>query len=153
MMIGIFSTSWLSDPDRALWALILVSVWQYSGFMMLIYIAGLTGISRELLEAGRIDGCTSGQLVSRIVLPLMVSSFVICIFLSITRCFMAYDLNLSLTDGGPFGSTVMASMYVYQKAFITKDYGLGQTEAVVLFLICAAVSVSQVYIGKKREVE
>lgn len=151
--IGFLSSSWLSDPTKALVALIIVSVWQYSGFMMLIYIAGLMSVPKELVEAGAIDGCGKGQTLRYVILPQMRSSFVICFFLSITRCFMAYDLNLSLTDGGPFGSTEMAAMHVYQKAFVSKDYGVGQTEAVVLFLICAAVSLIQAYIGKRNEVD
>lgn len=150
--IDFLSSSWLSDPVKAMAALIVVSVWQNSGFMMLIYIAGLTGVPGELVEAGVIDGCGKKQLLRHIILPQMASSFVICLFLSITRCFMTYDLNLSLTDGGPFGSTQMASMYVYQKAFVSKNYGMGQTEAVILFLICAAVSITQVWIGKRKEV-
>lgn len=151
--IGFLSSSWLSDPVKAMAALVIVSVWQNSGFMMLIYIAGLTSVPKELTEAGVIDGCGKKQLLCHVILPQMVSSFVICLFLSITRCFMTYDLNLSLTDGGPFGSTQMSSMYVYQKAFVSKNYGLGQTEAVMLFLVCAAVSIIQVLIGKRNEVE
>lgn len=151
--LELLSSSWLSDPIKAMSALIIVSVWQNSGFMMLIYIAGLTGVPKDLKEAGVIDGCEKGQLLRYVVLPQMVSSFVICLFLSITRCFMTYDLNLSLTKGGPFGKTQMASMYVYQKAFVTKNYGLGQTEAVVLFIVCAVISIIQVLIGKKNEVE
>ena len=66
---------------------------------------------------------------------------------------MTYDLNLSLTDGGPFGTTEMAAMHVYQQAFVSHNYGVGQAEAVVLFVICAAVSVLQVYIGRRNEVD
>ena len=149
--IGFLSTSWLSDPRKAIAALIIVSVWQYSGFMMLIYIAGLMSVSKDLKEAGVIDGCSKGQVLRYIVLPQMRFSFVICLFLSITRCFMTYDLNLSLTEGGPFGSTQMAAMYVYHQAFVSKDYGVGQAEAVILFFICAAISVTQVYLGRKNE--
>ena len=149
--IGFLETSWLSDPKMAVVALIIVSVWQYSGFMMLIYIAGLTSVPKELIEAGVIDGCGKTQVLKNIILPQMRSSFVICLFLSITRCFMTYDLNLSLTEGGPFGTTQMAAMYVYQKAFVSKDYGVGQAEAVILFVICAAISVLQVYIGRRNE--
>lgn len=149
--IGFLSTSWLSDPTKAIVALIIVSVWQYSGFMMLIYIAGLMSVPKNLKEAGIIDGCSKGQVLRYIVLPQMRSSFVICLFLSITRCFMTYDLNLSLTEGGPFGSTQMAAMYVYQQAFVSKNYGVGQAEAVILFVICAAISVVQVYLGRNEE--
>lgn len=151
--IGFLSSSWLSDPIKAMGALIVVSVWQYSGFMMLIYIAGLTSVPKELIEAGTMDGSSKRQSLRYIILPQMNASFVICLFLSITRCFMTYDLNLSLTNGGPFGSTKMAAMHVYQQAFVSKNYGLGQTEAVVLFLICAVISVTQVYIGKRNEVD
>lgn len=151
--IGFLSTSWLSDPTKAVAALIIVSVWQYSGFMVLIYIAGLMGVSKSLKEAGVIDGCSRWQVLRYIVIPQMRSSFVICLFLSITRCFMTYDLNLSLTEGGPFGSTQMAAMYVYQQAFVSKQYGVGQAEAVFLFIICAVISVFQVMIGRRNAEE
>lgn len=151
--IGIFAKSWLSSGPTAFLALIIVTIWQYSGYMMLIYIAGLTGVSPDLREAAKIDGCNESQVTRSIVIPLMRSSFTICLFLSITRCFMVYDLNLSLTAGGPYGSTVMAAMYVYQKAFSQKAYGVGQTEAIVLFLFTAVIAVSQTMISKKKEVE
>ena len=63
------------------------------------------------------------------------------------------DLNFSLTEGNPFGSTVMASMYVYRKAFSEKNYGLGQTEAIILFVVCAIVSLLQIYVTKRKEIE
>ena len=151
--IGFLSKSWLSDTKLAMAALILVTVWQYSGYMMLIYIAGLMNVPRELLEAGKIDGCDEKACRKYIVMPMMISSFIICIFLTITRCFMTYDLNFSLTEGNPFGSTVMASMYVYRKAFSEKNYGLGQTEAILLFVVCAFVSLMQIYFTKKKEVQ
>lgn len=151
--IGIFSKSWLSDPTRAFWALVIVTVWQLSGYMMLIYISGLTGVSQDVIEAAKIDGCTSAQTTWYITLPLMASSFTICIFLSITRSFMVYDVNLALTEGGPFGSTVLSAMYVYQKAFSNKEYGAGQAEALILFLVIAVIAVTQAFIGKSKEVE
>ena len=151
--IGIDSISMLSTEVGAFWALVIVTVWQYSGYMMLIYIAGLTGVSTDLLEAGKIDGCTDHQTTRYIVLPLMTQSFTICLFLTITRCFMVYDLNLSLTAGGPYGSTTLAAMSVYEKAFAAKQYGQGQTEAVVLFIITAIVAVAQARMGKSKEVE
>lgn len=151
--IGIFAKSWLSEPTTAFMALIVVTIWQLSGYMMLIYIAGLTGVAEELREAAKIDGCTEGQVTKHIVLPLMRSSFTICLFLTITRCFMVYDLNLSLTAGGPFGSTVLAAMHVYNKAFVEKAYGVGQTEAIILFLFTAAIAVFQAKLNKSKEVE
>ena len=65
---------------------------------------------------------------------------------------MVYDVNLSLTKGDPFNSSVMAAMHVYNKAFVYKDYGTGQAEALILFIVCAIIGITQVYVGKKGEV-
>ena len=147
------TVSLLSTPNGAMFCLILVSVWQYAGYMMLIYVAGFMSVSKDVQEASLIDGCTPAQAMKNVTIPLMRSSFVQCIFLSITRCFVVYDVNLPLTKGEPFGSSVLAAMHVYNQAFTYKNYGLGQAEAVILFLVCAIVGVTQVMVGKKGEVE
>lgn len=152
--VAIFSsTSLLATTNGAMFCLILVSVWQYAGYMMLIYVAGFMSVSKDVQEAAMIDGCTPGQAMMNVTIPLMRSSFVQCIFLSITRCFVVYDVNLSLTNGEPFNSSVLAAMHVYNQAFTYKNYGLGQAEALILFLVCAIVGVTQVMVGKKGEVE
>lgn len=153
LSIGALSTSWLATTGGAMMCLIIVSVWQYAGYMMLIYVAGFMSVSEDVLEAAKIDGCTNTQSIIHISVPLMASSFVQCLFLTITRCFMVYDVNLSLTNGEPFNSSVLAAMHVYNQAFTYKNYGTGQAEALVLFVVCAAVGIAQVYIGKKAEVE
>ena len=145
--------SLLSSTGGAMFCLILVSVWQYAGYMMLIYVAGFMGVSDSLKEAAMIDGCTPSQAMRNVTIPLMRTSFVTCIFLSITRCFVVYDVNLSLTNGEPFNSSVLAAMHVYNKAFTYKDFGTGQAEALILFVVCAIIGIAQVYIGKKGEVE
>ncbi len=145
--------SLLATPNGAMFCLIVVSVWQYAGYMMLIYVAGFMSVSKDVQEASLIDGCTPSQAMKNVTIPLMRSSFVQCIFLSITRCFVVYDVNLSLTKGEPFGSSVLAAMHVYNQAFTYKNYGLGQAEALILFLVCAIVGVTQVMVGKKGEVE
>ena len=152
LSVGALSTSWLATTNGAMACLIIVSVWQYAGYMMLIYVAGFMSVSKSLMEAAQIDGCTKTQATINVTIPLMRSSFVQCLFLTITRCFMVYDVNLSLTKGEPFNSSVMAAMHVYNQAFTYKNYGLGQAEALVLFIVCAIVGVTQVYIGKKGEV-
>ena len=115
--------------------------------------AGFMGVSDSLKEAAMIDGCTPSQAMRNVTIPLMRTSFVTCIFLSITRCFVVYDVNLSLTNGEPFMSSILAAMHVYNKAFIYKDFGTGQAEALILFVVCAIIGIAQVYIGKKGEVE
>ena len=144
--------SLLSTPNGAMFCLILVSVWQYAGYMMLIYVAGFMSVDQSLKEAAMIDGCNKGKAMWHVVIPLMRSSFVQCIFLSTTRCFMVYDLNLSLTKGEPFNQSVLAAMHVYNQAFVYKNYGTGQAEALVLFIVCAVIGMLQVYFGKKGEV-
>lgn len=152
LSIDAMSTSWLATTNGAMFCLIIVSVWQYAGYMMLIYVAGFMSVSDDVLEAAMIDGCTHIQSIVHISVPLMVSSFVQCLFLTVTRCFMVYDVNLSLTKGEPFNSSVMAAMHVYNQAFTYKNYGTGQAEALILFIVCAVVGVLQVYVGKKAEV-
>ncbi|MBQ7372468.1 MAG: sugar ABC transporter permease, partial [Blautia sp.] len=136
------TTSLLGSTNGAMAALIIVSVWQFAGYMMLIYVAGFMSVSKTLMEAAQIDGCTQSQSTWYVTVPLMRASFVQCLFLSITRCFMVYDVNLSLTKGEPFGSSVMAAMHVYNQAFTYKNYGTGQAQALILFIVCAIVGVT-----------
>jgi len=147
------STSILTDENRAIWGLIVVSVWQYSGYLMLIYIAGFMSVPSDLLEASEIDGATGFKKVWYVTIPLMIPAFVICLFISISRSFMTYDLNLSLTKGEPYGATQLIAMHIYQKAFSSQEYGTGQAEAIVLFFIVAIATGIQVYFTKKMEVE
>ena len=147
-----FEISWLSEPNKAFLALVLVSVWQLSGYMILIYVAGFMGLSEDVMEAASIDGASGWKKMKNIILPLMMPSITICLFLTLSRAFMVYDVNLSLTGGAPYGSTEMAAMHVYEKAFTSRQFGTGQAEAIVLFLIVACISGIQVYITKKKEV-
>jgi len=147
------STSMLTNPDRAIMAMIIVTVWQYAGYLMMIYIAGFVGIPKDIAEAAEIDGATGLKKLIKVTVPLMVPSFIICFFISVSRGFMAYDLNLALTDGDPYGSTRLASMHIYQKAFQANQYAVGQAEALILFIVVAIVAVTQVLLTKRFEVE
>lgn len=149
---NLFEISWLSKPNTAFAAMVLVTVWQLSGYMILIYVAGFTGLDTEVMEAAGIDGASGWKKMKNIILPLMMPSITICLFLTLSRAFMVYDVNLSLTGGAPYGSTEMAAMHVYEKAFTSRQFGTGQAEAIVLFLIVACISGIQVYITKKKEV-
>lgn len=151
--IDILKNSWIANEDMAFWALVVGFVWQYTGYMMIIYIAGFTNIPKELLEAASIDGANGLMRMKHIIIPFMVPSFVICLFLSVQRGFMVYDVNLALTNGGPYRSTELISMDVYQRAFLERDYGGGQAAAFFLFLLVLIVTVSQTYFMKKMEVE
>lgn len=151
--IDALSTSWLASETMAFWALVITTVWQVAGFLMVIYLAGLTTLPRDVLEAAGVDGAGGWRRMRSVVLPLMRPSFTICVFLTIGRAFMTYDMNLTLTNGGPYGSTALVAMHVYQKAFVSEQFGTGQAEAMVLFLIVAVISVLQVSVSRSREVE
>lgn len=144
---------WLGDEHLAFWAIVIVTVWQSAGYMMIIFIAGLISVPKDVLEASTIDGANAWQRLTRMTLPLMVPSFVVTVFLTLKTAFMVYDINFSLTGGGPYNSTEMVSMHVVQKAFTETNYGVGQAEAIVLFVIVAVVTGIQVYSSKKMEVE
>lgn len=151
--ISALSKSWLTNPRMALVALIVVTVWQMSGYLMVIYVAGLTNVPQELLEAASIDGATAWQVVRNVKIPLIRNSITICVFLAITRAFMSFDMNLSLTAGGPYKSTELIAYKIYQTAFTSMKFGEGQAQAIILFLIVATVSLLQVYFTKKGAVE
>lgn len=150
---AIFETSWLTSTDTAFWALVITTAWQLAGYLMIIYIAGFAGVPGDVLEAASIDGANRLKTLSKITIPLAIPAIVICIFISISRSFLTYDINLALTKGGPFNSTELASYHIVQKAFLSNQYGIGQAEAVVLFVVVAFFAITQSYMLKKLEVE
>ena len=150
---SIFQKSWLTSPNTALISLIIVAVWQLSGYLMVIYVAGLTNVSQDMKKKKKIDGATPAQLLRYIKIPMIRSSVTICVFMAISRAFMSFDVNLTLTAGGPFKSTELLALKIYQTAFSNFDYGKGQAEALVLFVIVAIISIIQVTVSKKGEVQ
>lgn len=153
--IGAFQTfadNWLSKPDTAMIALVIVAVWQMAGYLMIIYMAGIIAVPKDVCEAASLDGAVGLIAIRKIILPLIMPAITICSFLSIKSGFMVYDVNLTLTQGGPYKSTILASMHVYNKAFKYNDFGIGQAEALLLFAIVAVITVIQVIITKKKEV-
>jgi raffinose/stachyose/melibiose transport system permease protein len=150
---GIFQTSWLIEPSTAFWALIIVTTWQSAGYVMIIYVTGIMSIESDVLEAARIDGATPFRTLISIKLPLMMQAFTISLFLTMRNAFMAYDVNLSLTNGGPYRSTELISMHVYTEAFDFGNFGTGQAKAVIMFIIIALAAITQVTISKRMEVQ
>jgi raffinose/stachyose/melibiose transport system permease protein len=151
--IQLFTESWIGDSRKALWALIIVAVWQMSGYMMLVYIAGLISIPQSMTEAAFIDGARGWQILLKIKIPMMVPSFTISLFLTLQKAFMTFDTNLSLTHGGPYNSTQLAAMHIYDEAFKRHNYGPGQAKAILFFFIVAGLALLQVVLLKKHEVE
>ena len=151
--IPFLESSWLNAPESAFWALVIVTVWQMSGYMMIIYITGLMSIENDVLEAAMIDGASAFRTLWSIRLPLMAQAFTISIFLTLRNSFMAYDVNVGLTGGGPYRSTELISMHIFNEAFMFGFMGTGQAKAVFMFLIIAVVALVQVAVSKRFEVQ
>ena len=149
----LFKQSWLQDTNKAFWALIIVTVWQSSGYMMIVYITGLISIETDVLEASQIDGASPLRTLFTIKIPLMAQAFTIALFLTLRGGFMAYDVNVALTGGGPFLTTELISLHIFQDAFANGNFGTGQSKAVVMFLIVALAALVQVTVSKRYEVQ
>lgn len=149
----LFKESWLNDTNKAFWALIIVTVWQSSGYMMIVYITGLISIEQDVLEASQIDGASPARTLLTIKIPLMAQAFTIALFLTLRGGFMAYDVNLALTGGGPFRETELISMHIFQDAFANGNFGTGQSKAVVMFIVVALAALVQVTVSKRYEVQ
>ncbi|GLI06355.1 ABC transporter permease [Paenibacillus tyrfis] len=151
--IAFFQLPWLGDAPTAFWGLIIVSVWQTAGYLMVIYIAGLANVPKELTEAATIDGATRWQALRHITIPMIMPSVTVCLFLTISWAFKMYDLNVSLTQGGPFNSTQSVALNIYEEAFRNNRYGLGTAKAFIFFIVVALITLIQVSLTKKKEVE
>lgn len=151
--IGFLGQSWLGEPIPAFWAIVIVSAWQYSGYTMIIYIAGLTGIDSDVREAVKLDGPSPVKEFISITLPLIMPSITICIFWVMVKSFTMYDLVSSLTVGGPYGTTTTVSMNLYEEAFTRNNYGLGSAKAIVFFVFILIISLLQVRYTRTKEVE
>ena len=144
--------NWLVDKEFAFYAMIVVATWQMAGYMMIVYIAGLESISDDVIEAAQTDGAGFWQTLLHVKLPLLMSSVTICLFLTLSNCFKIYDVNVSLTGGGPNNSTEMVSMNIFNEIFIKSNFGYGQAKAVLFFVIVAIITLIQVKVTKDKEV-
>ncbi|MGG4219039.1 sugar ABC transporter permease [Paenibacillus jamilae] len=151
--LSFFNLSWLGDEITAFWGIVIVFIWQTAGYLMVIYISSLTNVPRDMLEAAEIDGASRMQILRSIILPLIMPAITVCLFLAISWSFKMFDLNLSLTKGGPFGSTESVALNIYNEAFVNNRYGLGTAKALIFFIIVAIVTSLQVRLTKSREVE
>ncbi len=144
---------WLSTTNTGFWGLIILTTWQMSGYIMIIYIAYLEGVPQELIEAAKIDGANPFQILWNIIFPLVAPAFTVSMFLTLSNSFKLYDQNLSLTGGAPFKSTQMIAMNIYNTAFSDNKMAYAQSKAILFFIVVATISLIQVYYNKKREVE
>lgn len=144
--------NWIVDERMAFWSLVIVGVWQQAGYAMIIYIAGLQSISDDVKEASQIDGASWSRQLRHILLPLMVPSFTINMFLTLSKALKEYDINLALTNGGPYGTTEMVAMNVFQTAYRYNDFAEAQAKAVLFFLVIMVITLLQVNLTSRKEV-
>jgi len=146
-------TNMTQDSTKAMFALVIMVTWQMAGYMMMIYVNGLNNIPKDLYEAASIDGANFLLKFKNITLPMLMPSFTIVFFLTLSGCFKLLDQNVALTNGN-FGTRMLA-LQILQTTKDTSppDYGFAQAQAVIFFVLIAAVSLIQVSVIKKKEVE
>jgi raffinose/stachyose/melibiose transport system permease protein len=151
----------LAHSVSALLALVVVGTWQYAGYIMVIYVAAIENVPVELIEAAQIDGASAARRLFAIIVPMMRQAFTITLFLTLVNSFKQFDVNYSLTAGGPsvmfmgqpiYGTQLLA-MNIYNQGFRSDDMAGGQARAVVFFLVLVIVSVIQVSVNKRKEIE
>ncbi|MDO5539228.1 MAG: sugar ABC transporter permease [Eubacteriales bacterium] len=149
--LSFLDVGWFTSPAYAFIALLIVFVWQYSGYLMIIYVAALQNVPKELIESSKIDGTDNFQRLRMIILPLIRNSVTICIFLSISTAFKMYDLNVSLTGGAPFNSTVSATFYIYREAFKGNRFSYAAAEGILFALALGVVTLLQMKLTSQKE--
>jgi len=131
----------------------IVSVWQAIGFYMVIYIAGLQTVPKDLHEAAMIDGASPVKRFFRVTLPMIMPSVTVCVFYSLSNGLKAFDVIFSLTNGGPGTATTSIALDIYRTAFVVSRFGYGTAKSVMLFILILLLTFFQVRTFKRREVE
>ena len=136
------------------WGLIVLMCWQQVGYMMIIYIAGIQNISGDLIEAAKIDGANSRQILRNVTIPMVMPSITICTFLTLTNSFKLFDQNLALTNGEPSKMSEMLALNIYNTFYGRTGWeGVGQAKAVVFFILVAIIALAQNKITRRKEVQ
>lgn len=153
-VLGYFGVDLTYSATYGFWGLVVLMNWQMIGYMMIIYIAGIQNISPELIEAAKIDGADSGQILRNVTIPMTMPSITICTFLTLSNSFKLFDQNLSLTGGAPGTDSAMLALDIYTTMYTNNNYGgVGQAKAVVFFILVALISLIQIKLTRGREVQ
>ncbi len=159
-----YGMSILTNSTWGFWGLIILMCWQQIGYMMIIYIAGLQAVPDGMLEAAKIDGASNWQTLIHVTIPNVMSSFTICLFLTLTNGFKLFDQNLALTGGLPYiinpdGTTVhtteMLALNIYETFYgqNANARGVAQAKAVLFFILVAAIGLIQLRATRKKEIQ
>lgn len=153
LRLGALKADWLGDPDFALLSIILSTVWKASGYYMIIYLAGLQGIPQELLEAASIDGAGKWKQFLHVTFPLLAGATTVCVMLSMIGSLKLFDQIAVMTNGGPGFATETLTYIIYKVAFGEGRQGFGTALAIVLFVLILIISLIQIRLLRKREVQ
>ena len=152
----------LANFDRTLtysevygfWGLVILVLWQQVGYMMIIYISGIQNIPGELIEAAKIDGASSWQILKNVTIPMVMPSITICTFLTLTNGFKLFDQNLALTNGAPSKMSELLALNIYNTFYGRAGWeGVGQAKAVEFFVLVAIIALIQNKLTRSKEVQ
>ncbi|WP_078434824.1 carbohydrate ABC transporter permease [Metabacillus halosaccharovorans] len=153
-IFSILDQSWIGDPKVSFYSILIVSLWQGIGYMMVIYMAALQGVPKQLKEASMIDGANVFQRLRHVVIPMIMHAITICCFLTLNGAFKVFDVVYALTQGGPGTSTQVMALNIYEEAFSNNfRFGYANAKAMILFLVVLLITLIQVSILKRKEVE
>jgi glucose/mannose transport system permease protein len=140
-----FKFDWLINTDMAIYTVVIAGVWQTSGFVMAMFLAGLRGIDGEILKAAQIDGASSFAIYRRIVIPMLRPVFLSAVIVLMHVSIKSYDLVIALTGGGPGNATELPSTFMYSYTFTRNQMAVGAASAVIMLMTIAAVIVPYLY--------
>ncbi|MGP9680828.1 carbohydrate ABC transporter permease [Brachybacterium sp. AOP3-A1-3] len=149
-LFGADSPSWTTDADWALPALLIVSIWKGVGFVSIVYLAGIQGLPTDVLEAAELDGASSFQTFTRVILPLLSPTTFFLVITQTIGAFQAFDVIAVMTNGGPASSTTTLSWFIYEQAFLRSNVGLSAAAGTVMFVILMVITALQFRFVEKK---
>lgn len=153
-VLALWDRSLTTSAVYGFWGMVILLCWQQIGYMMVIYIAGFQSLPTDLIEAAQVDGASNGQIMRRIIIPLMMPSVTVCSFLTVANGFKMFDQNLALTNGAPSNASEMIAFNIYRTMYGRTGFeGVAQAKAVIFFIIVAVVAFIQNRITTSKEVE
>lgn len=140
-----FTFDWLINPKMAIYTVVIAGVWQTSGFIMAMFLAGLRGIDSEVVKAAQMDGAPAFQIYRRIIIPQLRPIFLSSLIILLHMAIKSYDLVIALTGGGPGNATELPSTFMYSYTFTRNAMGTGAASAVMMLMTIAAIIVPYLY--------
>lgn len=140
-----FTFDWLIRPDMAIYTIVLAAVWQASGFVMALFLAGLRSVDTEIIRAAQVDGIPTHRIYSAIIIPTMAPIFLSAFIVLAHLAIKAFDLVIALTGGGPGYATDLPATYMYAMAFSRGDLGQAASSAMIMMLVIFAIVVPYLY--------